>query len=105
MDIKTKQKNEPVKLAERVVGQFNERVRLSQIDEDQVFISKVASVPTEQPASWQEWLTIKNDGSELYVWDGGAWRTFVSPSGVSGTIDTTATQTITVVNGIITNIA
>ena len=105
MEIQTRQKNEPISKAENIKPGFNDNIFLSKILDDQVFIRQVASVPTEPAGSWSESIRIKDDGSELYVWDGGAWRTFSSPLGVSGTIDTTASQTVTVVNGIITNIA
>lgn len=104
MEVSTRQSDKPQDLPVRSAN-VEQRPRLSQIQTDTIFIRRVASIPTQEPAEWLESIAIKNDGSELYVWDGGAWRTFVSPSGASGTIDTDASQTITVVNGLITNIA
>lgn len=104
MEVSTRQSDKPQDLPVRSAS-FEANPRLSQIETDTIFIRQVSSIPTQEPAEWLESIAIKDDGSELYVWDGGAWRTFLSPSGASGTIDTTATQTITVVNGLITNIA
>lgn len=76
MKIDQSKTEKPVTLASPIKPQMVENPLLSTITTDKPFIRQVAAIPTEKPAEWHGWITIKDDGTAIYVWDGAAWRTF-----------------------------
>lgn len=99
---KTQKKINPTEPADLVV---DEVVTVEKVYGEELFLLTTASAPTNPPAGWYDRIKIKDDGSELYVWDGSDWRTFISASGFTGAINTSTNPTINVTNGVITSVS